>query len=201
MYAIITEQDIIDFGTTFKGGAEERADILRYYEAFEGNMTKVFDWVMLSDPEQDSHRFMDLINSAIETGEAKRYKKYTTWAAKVAKKQRPAAVVPIAAPKGTKGRKKGGNTNKGEINSEQALVAMMQQRRQGVFEGMLSSLSAKYGVDDVGVPPEPTDEEFEAARKRMEAKKKAAGSSGSSGERKKRQSGGGDNKQQKKKQK
>lgn len=196
LYAPVTEQDIDDFGATFKGGAEERADVLKHYEEFEGNMTRVFDWVMLSDPERDSHRFMDLINSAIESGEVKRYKKYTTWAAAVAKKKRPAPEgLAAAKAKSGKGKKK-----KGAENSEQALVAMMQQRGQGAFEGMLSSLASKYGIDDEGFPPEPTDEEFEAARQRIHANK-SGGSSGS----KKRQSGGGgggpggQKKQQKKK--
>jgi DnaJ family protein C protein 9 len=197
MYAPVTEQDIDDFGITYKGGTEERADVLKHYEEFEGNMNRVFDWVMLSDPEQDSHRYMDLINSAIESGEVQRYKKYTTWAAAVAKKKRPAPIVPGAAgtSKGGKGKKKG----KGEQNSEQALVAMMKQRRQGAFEGMLSSLASKYGVDDEGFPPEPTDEEFEAARQRMTAEKESGAAGGS----KKRQSGGGggEKKQQQKKKK
>jgi len=200
MYAPVTEQDIDDFGATFKGGAEERADVLKHYEEFEGNMPRVFDWVMLSDPEQDSHRFMDLINSAIESGEVQRYKKYTTWAAAVAKKKRRAPVVRgTAKAKSGQGKKKGGSS-KGE-NSEQALVAMMQQRRQGAFEGMLSSLASKYGINDEGFPPEPTDAEFELAQQRLNANKSNGGSGSGS---KKRQSGssgggGGDKKQQEKK--
>ncbi len=196
MYTTVTEQDINDFAATYKEGADERADILRYYEKFEGNMTKVFDWVMLSDPELDSHRYMDLVNAAIESGQVQKYKKYTTWATAVAKKKRPAPVVPGAATtKGGKGKKKAGNSSKGQ-DSEQALVAMMQQRqrRQGAFEGMLSSLASKYGVDDKEIPEEPTEEEFEAARKRVEANK-ASGSKS-----KKRQSSGdGEKKQPKKK--
>ena len=199
MFAAVTDQDIDEFGAQYKGGAEERGDLLVYYEEFEGDMSRVLDWVMLSDPVQDSHRFMDIINSAIDSGEVQRYKKYTTWAAAVAKKKRPPPLVPG---KSTNTKSKYKKLGKAEReSSEQALVAMMKQKGQGAYQGMLSSLASKYGVDDGDFPPEPTEEEFEAARQRMAANQK----SGAAGkESKKKQSGTGDGsgeskKQQKKK--
>ena len=44
--------------------------MLNYYTQYKGNMPKVFDWVMCSDPQLDSHRFMDIIVAAIEQGAA-----------------------------------------------------------------------------------------------------------------------------------
>jgi DnaJ family protein C protein 9 len=201
MYVPVTEQDIDDFGATFKGGAEERADVLKHYEEFKGDMPNVFTCVMLSDPKQDSHRFMDLINSAIDSGEVTRYKKYTTWAAAVAKKKRPALEVPGAskAKGGGQAKKKGARETAG-----QALAAMMQQRHpkpQGhTFDSLLSTLASKYGVNEQVFPSEPTEEEFEAAQQRLRAN---TSSGGRGSENKKRQSGsdGGGNKQEKKKRK
>jgi hypothetical protein len=53
---------------TYRGSSEERADLLRFYQEFGGNMSRVFDWLMLSRPDVDSHRFMDTIEAAIRAG-------------------------------------------------------------------------------------------------------------------------------------
>jgi len=53
---------------TYRGSAEERADLLRLYQQLGGNMTRVFDWMMLSRPDLDSHRFRDTIEAAIAAG-------------------------------------------------------------------------------------------------------------------------------------
>lgn len=52
----------------YRGSAEERADLLRYYNDFIGDMNRVFDWLMLSRPELDSHRFRDMLEQAIAQG-------------------------------------------------------------------------------------------------------------------------------------
>lgn len=54
-----------------------------------------------------------------------------------------------------------------------AIIAQRQNERKGKVNSMLSSLMSKYGGD--GAVPEPTEEEFEAARKKLESKKKAKG--------------------------
>lgn len=179
VYAPVSEADIDAFATGYRGGAEERADLLRYYADHQGNMARVFDWVMLSDPDADGHRFMDTLDAAIASGEAQRYKQYTTWAAKVAKRPRP---VPGKEAKGKKGKGKGGKKKEAD---ESALVAAIAARRGGAFQSALSSLAAKYGGDEGGAPPEPTDEEFEAARARVEARSKRASGSGGGGSAKK----------------
>lgn len=53
----------------YQGGEEERSDLLRYYTQFRGRMSDVFDHLMCSDPDVDSHRLMDVINAAIQAGE------------------------------------------------------------------------------------------------------------------------------------
>eukprot|EP00983_Pelagomonas_calceolata_P113080 1159950-Pelagomonas_calceolata.AAC.8 len=62
----------------YRGSDEERADLLRHYSEFKGDMGKVgygacavqcvFEWLMCSDPDLDSHRFMDAIQAAIDAG-------------------------------------------------------------------------------------------------------------------------------------
>jgi DnaJ family protein C protein 9 len=175
IYAPVSEADIDAFASSFRGGTEERADLLRHYTEFEGNMAKVFDWVMLSDPDRDAHRFMDAIEDAIKKGEVERYKQYTTWAKKVAKKPRPSTV--------KEGSKKGKGKKKKEDGGEAALVAAMTAGRQGgAFQSALSSLAAKYGDPGEEEHVEPTDEEFEAARARIEARKKRVSDGGGDGD-------------------
>jgi DnaJ family protein C protein 9 len=53
---------------SYRGSTEERSDLLRFYTEFGGNMSRVFDWLMLSRPEMDSHRFRDIIEAAIAAG-------------------------------------------------------------------------------------------------------------------------------------
>lgn len=52
----------------YRGSAEERADLLRHYNEFKGDMDRVFDWLMLSRPDLDSHRFRDTLEQAIAAG-------------------------------------------------------------------------------------------------------------------------------------
>lgn len=42
--------------------------MLRAYTQHQGNMTRVFDHVLLSDPALDSHRFMDMMQDGINEG-------------------------------------------------------------------------------------------------------------------------------------
>jgi hypothetical protein len=53
----------------YRGSAEERADLLQLVNRFKGDMRSVFDWLMLSRPELDSHRFRDTLEEAVAAGE------------------------------------------------------------------------------------------------------------------------------------
>ena len=52
----------------YRGSAEERRDIFQLYERHSGSMGHVFEWLMCSEPEVDSHRFMDMLQAAIAAG-------------------------------------------------------------------------------------------------------------------------------------
>jgi DnaJ family protein C protein 9 len=53
---------------TYRGSSDERADLLQLYTQFSGDMPRVFDWLMLSRTDLDSHRFRDAIEAAIAAG-------------------------------------------------------------------------------------------------------------------------------------
>jgi DnaJ homolog subfamily C member 9 len=127
-------------------------------------MGLLFQCVMLSDPSEDSHRYMDMINEAIANAEVERYDQYSTWAKRMAKRRRP-------QPKETK-RKSKDNDQKQEKKSkaskadaEAELAALILQRQKARGEDSLEqAMAAKYGVD---LSDMPNEEEFEAARARL----------------------------------
>ncbi|KAG2437433.1 hypothetical protein HXX76_006085 [Chlamydomonas incerta] len=193
MFGIKTE-DIDDFSARYQGSDSERSDLLRYYTQFRGRMSTVFDHLMCSDPDLDSHRLMDILNSAIDAGEVERYKPYTSWAKQVAAKPRPAARVRSASGAGASGSGAGAGPSN-------ALVAAIQAKRAAAANSFFDSLAAKYGGGagagagkagkgksskaKGGEPPsEPTDEEFEAARQRVVSKQQSGGGGKKGGARK-----------------
>ena len=72
IYRKVTEEDIDDFFRTFRGGEEEAKDIVDAYVKFEGDMSKVFMWVMCSEEAIDAHRFADVVDAAVARGDAPR---------------------------------------------------------------------------------------------------------------------------------
>ncbi|PRW57170.1 chaperone dnaJ 6 [Chlorella sorokiniana] len=176
MYAKVTEDDLEQFHTSFKGGEEERAELLKYYSQFKGDMAKVFEWVMCSDEAADAHRFMDILEAAVKAKEVPSFPKYTTWAKKVAAKPRPK---PGAAGK-KGGGKKGGKAGSSKDDGEAALIAQIRARQAGAMQrfgggGVLGKLMARYGGGEENVPGEPSEEEFQAAAARLKARQGGSG--------------------------
>ncbi|KAI8465272.1 MAG: hypothetical protein J3K34DRAFT_461492 [Monoraphidium minutum] len=152
MFRAVEEDDIIDFALKYRGSGEERADLLRHYGEAGGDMRAVFESVMLSRPELDSHRFMDLIDAAIDAGEAQRTKAYTKWAKATAAKPPPTAD-PFAPEErggggegggGGKAKGKGKGKGKAKGGDEAALVKAIRGKSNGMA-ATLAALEAKYG--------------------------------------------------------
>lgn len=131
MYAPVTEDDLHAFHERFRGGEEERAELLKYYRQFKGDMAKVFEWVMCSDEGADSHRFMDLLDAAIQAKEVPSFAKYASWAKRVAARPRPKPGAG-AGKAGSKGKKAG----KSSGGDEAALVAAIRGRQGGALARM-----------------------------------------------------------------
>ena len=151
---------------------------------------QVFRWQMCSDPHADSHRFMEVIETAISAKTVKRYAAFTAWAELTAAKPRPKA-------KARKAKK---------IKDDTALVAQIgcalvahavcheasrvthdlpvdssmitctmlctslrcRNRAAGQMDGLLASLTAKYSGKAVSsTAEEPSEKEFEAAAARV----------------------------------
>lgn len=230
----VTEEDIDSFHSGYRGSEEERAQVLKYYRQFKGDMRQVqhpcwlhsvlrrlqiggkchwyveswqarprqttppaclalprqvFGWVMCSDEAADAHRFMDLLDAAIQAKEAPSFPKYAAWAKKVAAKPRPAEGAAQGSQAKAKGRGKGQ-----QQGAEAALVAQIRGRQQRALTvpagGVLGRLMAEMENS------EPSEEDFQKARQRLNQKRaggkpqknKAAGAaaSGSGSKRAKR---------------
>ena len=163
-FAPVTEESIAAFEASYRGSEEEQNDVLQYYDEFEGNMDKAFEWILLSDPNKDSHRFRDIIEDAIEKNIVNRYKSFDAWARKVNKRPQLSEEAKLKKETGKKSNKRKKNSRSTD-DTHSELVALMRSR-QNCQNSLLDSFATKYGVS-IGEIEEPSEEEFKAARKRI----------------------------------
>eukprot|EP01024_Parvocaulis_polyphysoides_P071133 TRINITY_DN882_c0_g1_i2.p2 TRINITY_DN882_c0_g1~~TRINITY_DN882_c0_g1_i2.p2 ORF type:complete len:282 (-),score=54.95 TRINITY_DN882_c0_g1_i2:265-1083(-) len=168
----ITVEDIQQFQDSYRGSEEEASDLLELYRQFKGDMDVVFGFQICAYEGLDDHRFMDIICQAIDKGEVKSYKKFQSWSTQV--KTKPAPKDPLEQAK----------------KRATGLIQAIQQtktKQQKQFDSMVSMLEQKYcapkGKQRNGQRngktqkrklqeyEEPTEEEFLAARERMENRK------------------------------
>ncbi|EPS66592.1 hypothetical protein M569_08183, partial [Genlisea aurea] len=152
---VVTEADIEAFEVNYRGSESEKNDLFELYNKYKGNMDRVFCCMLCSDPLLDSHRFKHMIEEAISAGTLKQRSAYEKWAKQVSKKKPPTS--PLR-------RKKNGSSSSSDLF---AVIAERQKERKGKIDSMFSSLVQKYGGGG-GAIPEPSEEEFEAARRKLE---------------------------------
>jgi DnaJ family protein C protein 9 len=61
----ISEQDIADFEKRYKGSAEEVEDVKQYYLSNKGDISKLLEWIPLSEPEEID-RFLAIVDNLIK---------------------------------------------------------------------------------------------------------------------------------------
>nr|XP_023896390.1 chaperone protein dnaJ 6-like [Quercus suber]POE56009.1 chaperone protein dnaj 6 [Quercus suber] len=157
MYKKVTEADIEEFEANYRGSDSEKKDLIDLYKEHKGNMNRLFCSMLCSEPQLDSHRFKGILDETIAAGELKATKAYQKWAKKVSETKPPTS--PLKRRKSNK-------------ESEADLLAIISQRRserKDQFDSMFSSLVSKYGGNSS--VSEPTDEEFEAAQKKIESRR------------------------------
>ncbi|TKY62586.1 Chaperone protein dnaJ 6 [Spatholobus suberectus] len=153
MYKKVTEADIEEFEANYRGSDSEKNDLIDLYKKCKGNMSRLFCSMLCSDPKLDSHRFKDILDEAVAAGELKATKAYQKWAKDVSETKPPTS--PLRREK----------SNKQSEADLCAIIAQRRNERKGQFDSMFSSLVSKYGGGDM---PEPSEEEFEAARRKLE---------------------------------
>jgi len=185
IYKKVTEDDIKSFAREYRGSEEERSDLISLYVEFEGSMKHVFDSLMLSRPEVDSHRFLEALREAEEGGEVPKYASLDKWAKKVAKMKRVADPLGDDADQHVTAEEGFGEGEGGGGGSLVALIQARAQDRKRGMDDMCDALLAKYGgggakkgkKSDGGGPKRgkkgkaadavPSEEDFLAAQKRL----------------------------------
>lgn len=158
MFKKFTEADIEEFEANYRGSDSEKKDLKDLYTKFKGNMNRLFNSMLCSEPKLDSHRFKDIIDEAIAEGELKTTKTYQKWAKQVSETK------PPTDPLRLKQKRK-----KREETDLVAVITERRSQRKDKFDSILSSIMAKC---EGNAAPEPSEEEFERARERLEGKKK-----------------------------
>ncbi|KAJ8534250.1 hypothetical protein K7X08_007574 [Anisodus acutangulus] len=159
MHPKITEADIEKFEANYRGSESERTDLIDLYKKYKGKMKRLFCSMICSDLKLDSHRFKDILDEAIAAGEINSTKAYEKWAKEVSETKPPTSPL--------RRRQK----SKKEPDDLYAVISQRQNERRGKMNSMFSSLVSKYGGDPSTT--EPSEEEFEAARKKLESRKQS----------------------------
>ncbi|KAK7703784.1 hypothetical protein SLS57_010747 [Botryosphaeria dothidea] len=178
---IVTAEAIEKFKQEYKGGAEERNDLLEAYKKFKGNMNKIYEIIMLSNPLEDEERFRSILDAAIADGTVPVEKNYAEESEKSRQNRMKAArkeadeADDAAKEIGTSDKKKKKTQAGGDLGD---LAAMIQQRQKGRAESFFDQLEAKYAPDSkkgkkrAPPPDEPPEEAFQRTASRAKKGKK-----------------------------
>ncbi|CAM9951691.1 unnamed protein product, partial [Phaeothamnion confervicola] len=156
LFPRVTTADIESFEATYKGSEEEAGDVVKAYEAAEGNMAQVIDSVMLCT-EEDEPRFRKIIEAAIADGRTERFdafkpqkrKKGGAGGADASKGKRKskadreaAEAEELLAVFKAKEKSRGGG---GSGGGDDGVLGTLAARRAGQFDDMMAGIEARYG--------------------------------------------------------
>ncbi|XP_014512603.1 chaperone protein dnaJ 6 isoform X1 [Vigna radiata var. radiata] len=158
MYKKVTETDIEEFEANYRGSDSEKNDLIDLYKKYKGKMNRLFHSMLCSDPKLDSHRFKDILDETIAAGELKETKAYKKWAKKLSEIKPPTSPI----------RRRAQSSKKQSETDLGAIISQRQHERKHRLNSMFSSLISKYGGDQM---PEPSEEEFEAAQRKLEKRR------------------------------
>jgi len=172
---VVTEEKIEEFGEQYKESEEERGDVLKAYTKCAGDMERVYQFVMLSEADEDEERFQRIIKAGIEAGEVEAFEKFT--GEEEGRRERRVEQSRKRRIKEAKeaekvgremeedldkvGKRKGGKKDAGMGD----LAALIQKRQAGRAENFFEGLEARYAPKGKkgGKRAEPADEPSEEA--------------------------------------
>ncbi|KAM0940060.1 putative chaperone protein AtJ6 [Dioscorea sansibarensis] len=157
VYKRVTEADIEEFHANYRGSDSEKKDLKDLYAKFKGNMERLFCSMLCSDPKLDSHRFKDIIDETIAQGELQSTKTYKKWSKQVSSTKPP-----------TNPLVRRGKPKKQPENDLMELITQRRDQRKERFDSVLSSIISKCNDTPTA---EPSEEEFQRARQRLESDK------------------------------
>jgi len=144
MFPAVTEEMIRNFHSTYANSAEERADLKAFYARFDGDMEKVFEW-MIHRSEEDVERLQGVVEEMIEAGELKKTSSYArtkiTKRKKAQRRKRAADEAAEAEDLLSQIRKK---HRLSEDASLEALLRKRAEERESLNGSFFEALEAKY---------------------------------------------------------
>ncbi|KAI9822087.1 MAG: hypothetical protein M1826_000547 [Phylliscum demangeonii] len=141
------------FRRKYQRSDDERADVLAAYVAHEGDMTALFEVVMLSEPRADEDRFRTMIEQAIAAGDVPAFHAFTHEStAKRRRRARKAAKEEQEAREYARELGLDGVLNRigdgGGGDGSAQLAALIQQRSKTRHEEMLARLEGRYLMEE-----------------------------------------------------
>lgn len=152
LFPKLTIEKIEEFSDKYKGSEEEKGDVIKAYNEFNGDLKKIMDCVMLAE-EGDEGRICDVIDVAIESKELKATASYN--------KSKKAAM--NSKPK------------KRKVSEEDSMAALAQliqsKNKQSSGASAMSSIFAKYGGGEDDSAYNISEEAFQKTKAKMSKKK------------------------------
>jgi DnaJ family protein C protein 9 len=187
---VVNEEAINNISNEYKGGDEERKDLLKAYKKYKGKLDQIYGVVMLSDILVDDDRFREILDDAISKGEIESYPAYAKETDATREKAKKAAKKSredfdkrhsAAGDKETKAGKSNGKAkSKKSSGGDMAdLAALIQQRQKSRAGGFFDHLEAKYTPKARGSKrstpmEEPPEEAFQATANRAKKRKQTS---------------------------
>lgn len=135
LFPKVSTNEINNFMDQYVGSEEELKDLIKIYERTKGDMDKIYQIHMSFDEERTTEQ----INKLIDEGKIEAYDKFTK--EPKAKKDKRLKRCQREAVQAEKYKKEKASE---EMENSDSLVAMIQSRRKGSFESMISNLERKY---------------------------------------------------------
>lgn len=189
---VVNEEAINKISNEYKGSSEEREDLLDAYTKSKGNLSAIYELVMLSDILVDDDRFRQILDEEIAKGEIDSFPAYSKETDKTRKKaidaeRKRREDYDRQQAKEEKGEGASSKSNgKAKAKSKKSgggdmadLAAMIQQRQKSRAGGFFDHLEAKYAPKGRGSKratpmDEPPEELFEANRAKKPKKNSRA---------------------------
>jgi DnaJ family protein C protein 9 len=179
---VVNEEAINKLSNEYKGGEDERRDLVKAYKKGKGSLSVIYELVMLSDILEDDDRFRKILDEEIANGNIKSlpaYEKETDATRQKAKNverkrrddyDKQEAQKKNGEPANSKATGKAKpKSKKGGVDDMAGLAALIQQRQKSRAGNFFDQLEDKYAPKSRGSKrstpmDEPPEEMFEANR-------------------------------------
>ncbi|KAF6198840.1 hypothetical protein GE061_006863 [Apolygus lucorum] len=147
LFKKITDDDIRNYEAKYKGGDEEKTDLLKAYQKFDGDIDMILDHVPFSHPE-DIPRFQEILRPMIDSKEIPYHKRFLNDNPKkqaARKRKYDLEAKHVKKIEKENERKQQQETEEMDVEASALNAIMLRKKeREAEFNGFLANLEAKY---------------------------------------------------------